>query len=45
MHTAEGNVNVKLKLGEGIAGSVAESGNILNIPDAYRNPKFDSTND
>ena len=45
LHTSEGMVNVKLKLGEGIAGSVAENGTILNIPDAYRNPKFDSTND
>ena len=41
LHTSEGAVNVKLKLGEGIAGGVAESGSLLNIPDAYRNPNFD----
>ena len=45
LHTSEGAVNVTLKLGEGIAGGVAENGSLINIPDAYRNPNFDPTND
>jgi len=31
---------IRLPLGSGIAGSVAQSGEILNIPDAYADPRF-----
>jgi phosphoserine phosphatase RsbU/P len=31
---------IRLKIGEGIAGHVAETGQILNIPDAYNDPRF-----
>jgi sigma-B regulation protein RsbU (phosphoserine phosphatase) len=31
---------IRLPLGKGIAGSVAKSGEILNIPDAYADPRF-----
>ncbi|MDQ3035064.1 MAG: GAF domain-containing protein [Myxococcota bacterium] len=34
---------IRLGVGEGIAGWVARSGQILNIPDAYADPRFDST--
>ena len=33
-------VEIRLKVGEGIAGHVAESGETLNIPDAYSDPRF-----
>jgi adenylate cyclase len=32
---------IRLPLGRGIAGHVAKSGEILNIPDAYSDPRFD----
>jgi sigma-B regulation protein RsbU (phosphoserine phosphatase) len=32
---------IRLPLGRGIAGHVAQSGEILNIPDAYSDPRFD----
>ena len=31
---------IRLPLGKGIAGYVAQSGEILNIPDAYADPRF-----
>src|SRR5581483_7357456 len=31
---------IQLKLGEGIAGWVAQSGETVNIPDAYADPRF-----
>ncbi len=38
---------IRLKIGEGIAGHVAATGTVLNIPDAYAdrrfNPQFDKT--
>lgn len=36
---------IRLPFGRGIAGHVAETGNILNVPDAYRHPLFDSSFD
>lgn len=33
---------IRLKVGEGLAGSVAATGRVLNIPDAYRDPRFDA---
>jgi signal transduction histidine kinase len=34
---------IRLKIGEGIAGWVAEKGEILNIKEAYKSPLFDSS--
>jgi signal transduction histidine kinase len=31
---------IRLKMGEGIAGWVAQSGEVVNIPDAYEDPRF-----
>lgn len=31
---------IRLKIGEGIAGHVAQTGETLNIPDAYADPRF-----
>jgi len=36
----EGLVEVRLPIGTGIAGCVAESGDTLNIRDAYTEPRF-----
>ncbi len=36
---------IKVRLGFGIAGSVAESGEIVDIPDAYRDERFDHSFD
>ncbi len=33
---------IRVKIGEGIAGHVAATGEILNIPDAYQDPRFNS---
>lgn len=38
--TGEGLVEVRLPMGTGIAGYVAESGETLNIRDAYSEPRF-----
>ncbi len=32
---------IRLKIGQGIAGYVAATGEVLNIPDAYDDPRFD----
>ena len=31
---------IRVKIGEGFAGHVAETGEVLNIPDAYADPRF-----
>jgi signal transduction histidine kinase/putative methionine-R-sulfoxide reductase with GAF domain len=36
---------IRLRRGEGIAGAVAQSGETLNIPDAYADPRFNQTFD
>ena len=36
---------IRLKIGTGIAGYVAETGEIINIKDAYKDDRFDSTTD
>ncbi len=36
---------IRQKLGVGISGYVAASGETINIPDAYRDPRFDPTTD
>jgi len=42
---SEGGSPIRLKLGKGIAGYVAQSGDSLNVEDAYNDPRFDHTND
>lgn len=42
---AQRSTAIRLPLGRGIAGSVAESGETINIPDAQNDPRFDSDND
>ena len=36
----DSRIRIELPLGKGIAGEVARSGMSLNIPDAYRDPRF-----
>ncbi len=36
---------IRLPVGRGIAGTVAGTGEIINIPDAYKDPRFDSRTD
>jgi len=36
---------IRLPVGRGIAGTVAKTGQIINIPDAYKDPRFDSRTD
>lgn len=37
----EQSVNIRLRVGEGIAGWVAQSGQVLNLEDAHADPRFD----
>lgn len=39
------NSKIFVPLGEGIAGTVAKTGEIINIPDAYNDPRFNSAVD
>lgn len=39
--TAEEQFEIRLPMGKGIAGYVAATGDTLNIPDAYFDPRFD----
>lgn len=36
---------IRLKIGVGIAGHVAKTGEVINIEDAYNDPRFDPTTD
>jgi putative methionine-R-sulfoxide reductase with GAF domain len=36
---------IRLPIGRGVAGTVARTGEILNVADAYRDPRFDSATD
>lgn len=36
---------IRLSVGRGIAGTVAKTGQIISIPDAYKDPRFDSRTD
>jgi tRNA A-37 threonylcarbamoyl transferase component Bud32/putative methionine-R-sulfoxide reductase with GAF domain len=36
---------IRLPVGRGIAGTVAKTGQIISIPDAYKDPRFDSRTD
>lgn len=42
---AEGAKNIRVPLGKGIAGTVAATGETINIPDAYADPRFNSSAD
>ncbi|RKH08549.1 GAF domain-containing protein [Corallococcus sp. CA053C] len=43
---AQGSKNeIRLPMGSGIAGQVAHTGAVINIPDAYADPRFNSTFD
>jgi len=37
---AEGTAEIRFPIGKGIAGYVAQTGEIINIPDAYADPRF-----
>ncbi|MFQ5816729.1 MAG: PP2C family protein-serine/threonine phosphatase [Terriglobia bacterium] len=40
-----GKQEIRLPLGQGIAGSVAQTGEVVNLNDAYADPRFDRTFD
>lgn len=42
---AEGAKNIRLPVGQGIAGSVASTGETINIVDAYSDPRFSDASD
>lgn len=42
---AEGSGEIRLPLGRGIAGTVAADGQLVNIPAAYDDPRFDPAHD
>ena len=42
---AKGAKRIVLPMGTGVAGSVAESGSVENIPDAYADDRFNSAHD
>jgi adenylate cyclase len=42
---AEGAKEIRLPLGQGIAGAVGATGEIINIPDAYQDPRFNPSHD
>ncbi|CAE7818630.1 PDE11A [Symbiodinium microadriaticum] len=41
----QGEVNIRIPMDSGIAGSVASTGIVANIPDAYENPQFNQAID
>jgi putative methionine-R-sulfoxide reductase with GAF domain len=43
--TLEEGTRINLPIGQGIAGTVAETGETLNIPDAYADARFDTKTD
>jgi len=38
----EEGVEIRIPIGSGIAGAAAETGEVINIPDAYADPRFNS---
>ncbi|MFN7134855.1 MAG: GAF domain-containing protein, partial [Myxococcales bacterium] len=42
---AQGTSEIRIPLGTGIAGAVAASGEVVNIPDAYDDPRFNRSVD
>ena len=45
LHVAEGARNIRIPVGQGIAGTVAATGETINIVDAYSDPRFSSAAD
>lgn len=45
LYAMQGEVNIRISMEQGIAGSVASTGNLLNIEDAYDNPAFNQSVD
>lgn len=45
LYAMQGEVNIRISMEQGIAGSVASSGQLLNIEDAYENPNFNQAVD
>ena len=41
VHNGPARVEVRLRVGQGLAGWVAETGNVLNVRDAYQDVRFD----
>ena len=41
----EVDAEIEVKVGSGVAGTVAETGKIIEIPDAYKDPRFDRSFD
>jgi putative ABC transport system ATP-binding protein len=44
-HAGEAPLDIRIPLTRGIAGHVAATGEVVNIPDAYVDPRFDATTD
>src|SRR4030042_2733687 len=42
---AQGTTEIRLPIGKGIAGAVAKTGEIINIPDAYADKRFNPETD
>ena len=45
LHVAEGATSITVPIGVGIAGTVAQSGAVCNISDAYNDARFDPSSD
>jgi signal transduction protein with GAF and PtsI domain len=45
LYAMQGEVNIRISMEQGIAGSVATTGNLINITDAYDNPSFNQAVD
>lgn len=45
LYAMQGEVNIKIPMDKGIAGHVATTGTVANIPDAYENPMFNQAID
>ena len=45
LSVAEGATDIRIPIGQGIAGTVAQTGEIINISDAYSDPRFSSASD
>mmetsp|Transcript_353 Transcript_353/g.844 ORF Transcript_353/g.844 Transcript_353/m.844 type:complete len:475 (+) Transcript_353:129-1553(+) len=45
LSVAEGAKNIRVPVGQGIAGTVAETGEVINIMDAYSDPRFSDAAD
>lgn len=45
LYAMQGEVNIRISMEQGIAGSVASTGQLINIADAYDNPSFNQAVD